>query len=110
MIDNSTRTAIESDLNKHHVRYEDPLWDEDESLNAQTSWRVKLKKTSSKYVWQIFYNKDVIFVINGDLLTKKQIQYLLTPDGVRFILNTAKNGCNSMNKFRNMLKCENVQT
>ena len=103
MIENSTRTAVESDLNKHHSKYEDPLWNESEEA-SKTLIHVKLKKTSSKCIWNVFSNKVLVFAINGALLTKKDLKFLLTLEGSQFIIQSYKDGCNSMNKFRVLLK------
>ncbi len=105
------KESVEADLNKHFSRYEDPLWDEDEGEDRKKLYRVKLSlpRGSEKHKWKVYEDNSVVFVIDGRYLNKHQISYLLSPEGMNFILSSYKAGADNMNKFKKRLCEENVK-
>jgi len=102
------KDTVEADLNKHFSRYEDPLWDDTEEENSKKMIRVKVisPRGAEKYKWKIYENTIVTLTIEGKYLNKGQINYLLTPTGMNFILSSYKAGINTMNKFKKLLCSE----
>lgn len=103
------RSSIESDLNRHHVRYEDPLWSEERELSIAKMISIRVnydKKDPSEKAceWNIFVSKKLVLTISGQNLSKKQARFLQTPEGLQFLLQKYKSGCNSVSKLKAELK------
>lgn len=102
------RESIESDLNRHHAKHDDPLWDEEESEKKKTSIRLKLLKARPKegedFIWNLMVNNKVVLVINGKYFSKKQIDFMLSVEGAQYVLSEYKGGCDSVNKLKEKIK------
>jgi len=75
---------------------------------------ISVKRTNSaKYGenWDILEDKKVILRLKGERFSNKEKEFLRTVDGVRFVINAYKAGCNSINKFKKQIKehCDNIQ-
>ena len=105
------RASIESDLNKHHVKYEDPLWDEEVSeekenkKNLRISLRyVDCKDTEKAFEWDVFENKTLSLTLCGKDLTKKEVKFLLSKEGMQYFLELYKLGFKTQAKIKAKLK------
>jgi len=104
------RASIESDLNKHHVKYEDPLWDEmaydnEVKRNIRISLRdVKYKDSNKAFEWDVFDKKILVFTLCGKDLTKKQVNYLLSAEGMQYFMLLYKAGFRTPAKIKQKLK------
>lgn len=97
------KDTVEADLNKHFSRYEDPLWDEDESNKASIEVKRVSTKNFEKHSWRIFENSKLAVVVDSEVLTKKQINFLLTMDGIKFLVDTYKNGNRNVTRIKKEL-------
>jgi hypothetical protein len=102
---NLAQDSVETDLNKHFSKYEDPLWDEAKEA-MESLYEVKRVKKTKMPQWKVFANKELLYVIDSAECSQKQIDYLLTIDGFRFILKTIKAGAKTFDKFMEALNAE----
>ena len=104
------RASIESDLNKHHVKYEDPLWDEEAyDYEVKRNLRISLRKTDYKdsdkaFEWDVFDKKILVLTVYGKDLSKKQVNYLLSADGMQHFMLLYKTGFRTQTKIKQKLK------
>jgi hypothetical protein len=55
--------------------------------------------------WKIIEDSKIIFIVDGNKLTKKEKEYLRTPEGVSFLLSYhKKNGINNINLLKAEIK------
>lgn len=54
--------------------------------------------------WKIFEDTKVVFVLEGIKLSKKERDFLRTPDGFSFLINEYKNGIKSFNALKASIK------
>ena len=104
-----TKDSIEADLNSHFAKHEDQLWDEEKSENIAKVVEVKRISTKAfdKHSWKIMENKEVVLIIESGNLSKKQIDFLLTPFGIKTLIQKYKDGNNTSTKIKkNLLKVE----
>lgn len=103
-----TRNSVESDLNRHHVRYEDPLWDEAQERNHKlinvSVVRSKDKTKPKLTEWRFSYSGEHVFTLSGQTLTNKQIDFLFTVEGMKFLVEAYKNGCINTSRLKTELK------
>lgn len=64
--------------------------------------RVNMPNNGEK--WKVMSDNKVIFIIEGNKVSKKEREFLETVEGFNFILSQAKNGIKSLNGFRAELK------
>jgi len=102
------RASVESDLNRHHVQYEDPLWKEDEAETKNRVISVKLCTTKNLDYklteWKFFDNGKLAFILTAQYMSKKQLNFLHTVDGVQFLMKVYKAGATNASKIRTELK------
>lgn len=100
------RDLVELDLNRHHVKYEDPLWDEYKET-ASKNRRIQLIDGKTQdlkdYSWEFTSNNRPIFTLYANDLSKKQINYILSSEGMQFMMACFKKGCESPNKMKALL-------
>ena len=105
-----SRASIESDLNKHHVKYEDPLWDEEAyDDEVKRNIRISLRKTDYKdsdkaFEWDVFDKKTLVLTLYGKDLTKKQVKFLLSAEGIQYFMLLYKAGIRTQAKIKQKLK------
>ena len=104
----TNRNSIESDLNRHHVHYEDPLWDEEKERTSNLINVSLLRQKDAQKIkstqWRFFSCGEHVFTLSGQTLTKKQIHFLLTVDGMKFLVEAYKKGCINTNRLKTELK------
>jgi len=103
------KDSIEADLNSHFAKHEDPLWDEEKG--EQVARIVEVKRISTKgfdkHSWKIVENKETVLTIESGNLSKKQIEFLLTPFGIKTLIQKYKDGNNTLTKMKkNLMKGE----
>lgn len=54
--------------------------------------------------WKIFENNKVIFILEGNKLTKKEKEFLRSVDGANFLLKQARGGIKSFNALKTEIK------
>lgn len=54
--------------------------------------------------WEILKNKRIVFVLKGLRFTKKEREFLRTPQGMLFIINGYKQGWKSISEFKRQVK------
>lgn len=98
-----TKDTVEADLNKHFSRFEDPLWDE----KKENKNYIEIKRTSSKdfskHAWKIYENSSIVAILESENFTKKQINFLLTVDGLKTLIEIYKQGNNNISKIKKAL-------
>ena len=85
-------------------KYEYDLYhEEDDVVNPLI--RVKRFSLPNKNEkWKFFEDNKVTFTLEGAKLTNKEREFLRTVDGINFLLNSYKEGINSVNAFKKQLK------
>ena len=74
---------------------------DDNAYVPQNMIRVKrVKPNKNTEEWRIFNNKEIILILEGSRFTKKEKEFLRTPEGFSFIINGFKSGWRSINKFK----------
>lgn len=85
-------------------KFDFDLYHEEDDI-AEKVYRVKRVSMPNKgEKWKIMIDNKVVFVIEGNKLSKKEREFLVTVDGFSFILAQAKLGIKSLNSFRTELK------
>lgn len=85
-------------------KFDFDLYHEEDDI-AEKVYRVKRVSMPNKgEKWKIMIDNKVAFVIEGNKLSKKEREFLVTVDGFSFILAQAKLGIKSLNSFRTELK------
>lgn len=101
------KEATEADLNRHFSRFADELWDDDEIKEKCVEVKRLSSKDFSKHSWKIFEDSELVVLLESCSLTKKQIKFLLTVDGIKFLIETYKKGNCNITKIKKAM-CENV--
>jgi len=85
-------------------RFAYELFDEEKNTASKM---VRVKRTFSNAKgesWKVFENDKVVFVLDGNKLSKKERDYLRTYEGFSFLLKEAKSGIKSLHGIKNKLK------
>lgn len=90
---------------KHNLsKFEYDLYHEEDDI-AEKVIRVKRVSMPNKgEKWKFFHDTKVVFTVEGPKLSKKEREYLQTVSGFNFMLNQAKQGVDSLLKFKRELK------
>jgi hypothetical protein len=92
------------------LRVDNELFKDEDDIVYDT---VSVKRTSSTRHgenWDILVNGKSSLKLKGDRFTKKEKEFLRTPAGVQFVIAEFKNGCSSINKFKQMMRDKNDNT
>ncbi len=106
------KDTIEADLNKHFSRYDDPLFDEEESFDRKKCLHIKRTyvKVKDEHTWKFIdseiKNKDLYLSLSSKGMTKKLILALLTPEGFNLLLKLYKEGNTTTVKIKKALEAE----
>jgi hypothetical protein len=85
-------------------KFEFDLYHEEDD-KAEKVIRVKRVSMPNKgEKWKIFENTKVVFVVEGTKLTKKEKEFLHTPDGFNFLISQFKQGIKSFNALKTEIK------
>jgi len=101
--------SINMDLNQHFSRYEDPLWDESEEEIKSSLIEVKRVDSKDKCIFNIIKNGKLSCTIDCSKLTKRQVEFLKTIEGMLFMLNSFKNGVKNLSEFKKAMGEEDVK-
>lgn len=81
-------------------RYEYDLFDEEKDKIEKLVRVKRIQMPNKGEKWKIFCDNKPIFVIEGSKISKKEKEYLRTPEGFSFLILQCKNGIKSLNKLR----------
>ncbi len=95
--------TVETDLNRHFSRFEDPLWDDSERDAPPTIVRVRICKDENTFKAEVLEDNKVKFVIDGRKLTKKQLAFVKSGEGLQFIIAQYKKGVKNISNFKKVL-------
>jgi hypothetical protein len=85
-------------------KFDFELFDEEKAAPA-TVVRVKRTSTNTKGErWRVFRDDELLFVIEGDKISKREREFLRTVDGVSFLTAQVKSNVISWTKIRSELK------
>jgi hypothetical protein len=85
-------------------KFDFDLYHEEDDI-AEKVYRVKRVSMPNKgEKWKIMIDNKVAFVIEGNKLSKKEREFLITVNGFSFILAQAKLGIKSLTVIKNELK------
>ena len=101
-----SKDIIEADLNKHFSRYEDPLWDDEENKLKCIQISRTSTKNFEKHSWKVIVNSKAVATIESSSLTKEQINFLMSPDGVNFLIQSYKKGNDDAIKIKQSLAAQ----
>lgn len=80
------------------------LFDEDKDV-VEKVVRVKRVQVPNKgESWRLFENNKIAFTLDGSKLSKKEREYLRTPDGFNFLILQFKDGIKTFSKLKADLK------
>lgn len=68
---------------------------------------IRIKRSDTKIKgerWKIFADEEVVFVLDGTKISKKDREYLRTPEGFSFLIGQFKNGLKSVDGLKKALK------
>lgn len=94
------------DLGQRHPlsKFEYDLYHEEDDISLPVI-RVKRISTSNKIErWKIFEDNKAMFVVEGSKLSNKEKEFLRTPEGFNFLIARYKQGINSFNSLKNVIK------
>jgi len=88
----------------HTLRQETELFDDDSYVphDIITVKRVELPKAGED--WEIFKNKQPVFMLKGIRFTKGEREFLRSVKGVLFIINGYKDGWKTISEFKRQIK------
>lgn len=70
-------------------RFDADLFDEEKNV-IQSTIRIKRVASSKKENWKVFKNNEMIYLIEGNKLGKKEKEFLRTLDGINFLISQFK--------------------
>lgn len=102
-----TNITFNSDIEYHSdgtgIKHID-LYDESKYVEEKIIRVKRIGSINTNERWNVFENKKIIYVVDGSKLTKKEKEYLRTPQGFQFLIEKSKNGINSMAGIKKELK------
>ena len=85
-------------------KFDYDLFDEEKYV-AEKVVRVKrIASVNKNERWNIYENNKVVFVVEGSKVSKKEKEYLRTPNGFSFLICQGKTGIKSLAGLRKELK------
>jgi hypothetical protein len=85
-------------------KFDFDLYHEEDDIANKVIRVQKVPMPNKGKKWKITSDNKLIFIIEGNKISKKEREFLQTIDGFNFILSQAKIGIKSLNSFRNELK------
>jgi len=85
------------------AKHEDDLYHEDDDIILPVI-RVKRTASASREKWRILDNTKETLVIEGSKITKKEKEFLRSPEGFSFLISRYKSGITTIGKMKIELK------
>jgi hypothetical protein len=85
-------------------KFDYELFDEEKYKPERIIRIKKINSPNKGEKWKIMEDDKVIFVLDGLKLSKKERDFLRTPDGFSFLISQQKTGIKSFNSLRQELK------
>jgi hypothetical protein len=82
----NNKSIIENEVNSHHARYVDNLWQEPETKAPLYEVKRINSRKAGVIVWRFIISKNVQFEIDETMLEQKDKTYLESVDGVLAVL------------------------
>lgn len=80
------------------------FFDEEKNIIDKIIRVKRISPANKNERWNIIENNKIIFVVDGTKISKKEKEYLRTPEGFNFLLARGKNGIKSLAGLRKELK------
>lgn len=102
----STITEEVKDQNtKYNLnKFDYDLYHEEDDLTEKIIRVKRINLPNKCERWKIFEDTKVVFTIEGTKLSKKEKDFLRTPDGFNFLISQHKSGIKSFNSLRAVMK------
>ena len=102
------KEATEAGLNHSFSRFSDELWDDDENKEKCVQVKRVSSKDFTKHSWKILEDDELVVLLESSSLTKKQIKFLLSVEGIKFLIDTYKKGSCNITKIKKAM-CDNAK-
>jgi molybdate-binding protein len=96
--------SINLDINQHFARYEDSLWDESEEETEAPVYRVKKRKDKNIHYIDVMNKKKIVYTLDCSKLGKRNYNFIISVEGMQFVLEQFKKGIKSLNGLKKELK------
>ena len=90
---------------RYNLKFDYELYKEEDN-SVMPVIRVKYinSTTSNPEKWKVMENNEVLFIVEGDKLNKKEKEFLKSIDGVNFLISEVKSGTRNFATFKKNLK------
>lgn len=85
-------------------KFDYDLFDEEKDVVERVIRVKRVQMPNKGEKWKIIENGKVAFIVEGAKVSKKEKEYLRTPDGFNFLISQYKVGIKSVNKLKVELK------
>jgi len=85
-------------------KFDYDLFDEEKHVVEKVVRVKRIASANKNERWNIFENNKIVFVVDGSKISKKEKEYLRTPNGFSFLICQGKIGIKSLAKLRKELK------
>lgn len=96
----STGKSFNSQLNQENEFFNESDYVPHVLINVK---RIERRKTGEED-WEIWQDKEVVLTLKGVRFTKKEKDFLRGVDGMKFLMNSYKEGHDSVVKIKKLLK------
>ena len=85
-------------------KYDYDLFNEEADVVERVVRIKRFCSAKSTEKWKVFENTKILFIIEGNKLTKKEKEFLRTINGVNWLIAQSKDGADSFNYIKKELK------
>lgn len=85
-------------------KFDYDLFDEEKYVVEKVIRVKRIASANKNERWNIFENNKIVFVLEGSKVSKKEKEYLRTPNGFSFLICQGKTGIKSLAGLRKELK------
>lgn len=85
-------------------KFDYDLYKEEKNVVEKLVQVKRVKSPSKGEKWRILENNKIIFCLEGNKVSKKEKEFLRTPDGFNFLIAEFKQGIKSLNQLKIKLK------
>jgi len=85
------------------LKSDNELFDEEEFVEHPVI-SIKYKSQRQGESWEILENNKLVLLLKSPPFTKAEKNFFKTPEGMRFIMNSYKEGLTSANKIKQQIK------